>query len=104
MTPDQPTPPAATASTSTDQTKQIAQLAHSSPLESMDNTVPRAAVVPVTGPGPVALVGHDVRYLDEETGTTVTGTVQSVAFGGNTPCLCVSGVDGIAATALRAVL
>jgi len=104
MTSNHRTSPAATASTSTDQTEQIAQLAQSSTLEQMDNvaSTPGALGIPVVGPRPVALVGHDVAYTDP-TGTTVTGTCTCVAFGGNTPQLTVSGVDGIDATALTAV-
>jgi len=81
----------------TDQTQQIAQLAQFSSLEQMNNIATSMTSLNASSAKQqsVALVGHSVTYTDATTGGPVTGTVQSVNFGGATPALTIDGVAGI---------
>lgn len=78
----------------TDQTQFLAQTAQFTSLEKMEVVAEQtaAAFAAQMAFGASSLVGRTVTYVDAD-GLEVTGSVDSVRFGGTGPVLSVAGVD-----------
>ena len=82
----------------TDPTQYLSELAQFTQVEQETNTAQSTAQTAAAQAvsSAVGLIGHTISYVDQTTGQTVTGTVQSVQITDNGPTLTVSGIAGIA--------
>jgi flagellar basal-body rod modification protein FlgD len=88
----------------TDDKEMIAQMTQFSMLEQMTNMATSSAANATSGQvsQAVALIGHDVSYMDAD-GATQTGSVERVGFKNGAPVLTIAGVAGIAPSQITEV-
>jgi len=88
----------------TDDKEMIAQMTQFSMLEQMTNMATSSAANATSGQvsQAVALIGHDVSYMDAD-GATQTGSVERVGFKNGAPVLTIGGVSEIAPSQITEV-
>jgi flagellar basal-body rod modification protein FlgD len=88
----------------TDDKEMIAQMTQFSTLEQMTNMATSSAANATSGQvsQAVALIGHDVSYMDAD-GATQTGSVERVGFKNGAPVLTIGGVSEIAPSQITEV-
>jgi flagellar basal-body rod modification protein FlgD len=85
-----------------DPTQYMSELAQFTTLEqemSISSATQSSATQQAAGSA-LALLGHNVSYIDPTTGSTISGTVSQVDFTSNGPTLTVGGISGIALSSI----
>ena len=87
-----------TSPDSSDPTQYLTELAQMTSVEQETNTAQSTAQTAAAQAvsAAVGLIGDTVSYTDQQTGDTVTGTVQSVQITSSGPTLTIDGQSGIA--------
>jgi flagellar basal-body rod modification protein FlgD len=90
---------------SSDPTQFMTQLAQFTSLEQQTNTAQSTAEIASeqSTNGAVALIGHSVSYIDPTTGSSATGTVQSVQITSSGATLTIGGTSGISPSSVNQV-
>ena len=88
-----------------DPTQYLSELAQFTQVEQETNTAQSTAqsATAQAVSSAVSLIGHTVSYLDQQSGQTVSGTVQKVAITSSGPTLTINGIDGIAPSSVTEV-
>ena len=89
----------------TDPTQYLGELAQFSQVEQMTTTAQstaQAATIDAVAQA-VGMIGHTVSYINQTTGATVTGAVQSVQISTSGPTLTIGGVAGIPPSSVSSV-
>jgi flagellar basal-body rod modification protein FlgD len=90
---------------SSDPTQFMSQLAQFTALEQETNTAQSTSQIAASQStnSAVALIGHNVTYIDPTTGATGAGTVQSVQITSSGATLTIGGTSGIAPASVNEV-
>jgi flagellar basal-body rod modification protein FlgD len=89
----------------TDPTQYLSELAQFTQVEQATNTAQSTAQTASAEAvsAAVGLIGHNVTYVDQNSGQKVNGAVQSVQIGTAGPTLTINGVAGIAPSTVTSV-
>jgi flagellar basal-body rod modification protein FlgD len=90
---------------SSDPMQFVTELAQFTEVEQMTNTAESTSTL-ASGQNTasaIALIGHNVTYIDPTTGNPTTGVVQSVELNSSGPTLTINGTPGINSSAVSEV-